>query len=320
MRLKGATYEEVSKAGGGINNTVTATRASSVEELVESAKPRVAAMLKEGVTTLEIKSGYGLELDAERRMLQAAAAIGLEFNVSTVKTFLGAHAVPTEFKGRTDAYITEVVAMLTPLHEEGLVDAVDCFMESIGFDGQQTAKVFDSAVAMGIPVRLHGDQLNDLGCGKFLSKYAKALSCDHCEYTSEASAKAMGAAGCVAVLLPTANYFIGETKMPPVSTFRKEGVRMAVATNCNPGSSPCVSILLAMNMAICRFCMAPEEALQGVTINAARALGLQGDRGSIELGKRADLAAWNVRHPCELAYYIGANPIVCTFVGGRERK
>jgi imidazolonepropionase len=275
-------------------------------------------MLAQGITTLEIKSGYGLEMDSERKMLQAARKLGTEYEVDVLTTFLAAHAVPREFAGKADEYIAEVVKMMAPLKEEGLVDFVDCFMESIGFSEQQTATLFDAAKGLGLPLRLHGDQLNDLKCGEFVAKYG-ALSCDHCEYTSEESCKAMGQQGTVAVLLPTANYFINESKMPPVQSFRDHKVKMAVATNCNPGSSPCVSILLALNMACSRFRMTPEEALAGVTRHAAAALG-KADRGSLEVGKRADVCVWDCKDPCELAYYMGMNPLQRVFVAGKERK
>lgn len=318
MKLNGATYEEVAKAGGGINNTVSDTRACSVDDLVKSAMPRVSALLSEGVTTLEIKSGYGLELESERRMLQAARSIGERLSVDVVTTFLGAHCVPREYAGRSGEYIEEVLKMTAVLKAEGLVDAVDVFMETIGFSAEETSRVFDQAKSLELPIRLHGDQLHDNEGGSLVAKY-KALSCDHCEYTSEASAKAMAEANSVAVLLPAANYFINEAKLPPVELFRREGVRMALATNCNPGSSPCVSLLLVLNMACSRFRMTPQEALLGVTRHAAQALGLAHDRGTIQVGKRADLAVWTCSDPVELAYYMGLNPLKSTFVAGVER-
>lgn len=319
MKLKGATYEEVAKAGGGIVNTVDGTRKLTPEELVDMATPRIKALLREGVTTMELKSGYGLDEATERKQLQAASKVGETFEVGIVKTFLGAHAVPREFKDRTDEYVTEVVAMMPKLAEEGLIDCVDAFMESIGFNEQQTARVFDTATKLGIRVRLHGDQLNNLECGAFVAKY-KGLSCDHCEYTSEASIKAMAASDAVAVLLPTANYFIRESKMPPVEGFRAAGVKMALGTNCNPGSSPCCSILLVLNMACTRFRMTPEEALAGVTRNAAHALGKGDTLGTIEVGKQADLAVWNCTDPCDLSYYMGLNQLKFAYVAGKERQ
>lgn len=268
---------------------------------------------------MEIKSGYGLSEEGERKQLQAAKKVGETFDLHVVKTFLGAHAVPREFKGRADEYVGEVVKMMGTLAGEGLIDAVDAFMESIGFNESQTARIFDQAKKLKLPVRLHGDQLNNLECGAFLAKY-EGLSCDHCEHTSEASAKAMGASGCAAVLLPTANYFINESKVPPVDLFRTHGVRMALATNCNPGSSPCCSLLLVLNMACTRFRLTPEEAFAGVTREAAHALGLSHSHGTIEVGKVADLAVWDAASPRELAYYMGLNPLQTVFVGGKERK
>ena len=318
LKLKGATYEEVAQAGGGIVNTVEGTRSASVAELVDLARPRVEALLAEGVTTMEIKSGYGLELEAERKSLQAARAIGSEYDLEVVSAFLGAHAIPREYAGRGDAYIAEVVKMVGVLAGEGLVDSVDAFCETIGFSVEQTKLVFDEARRLQIPIRLHGDQLHDFGGANLASEY-NALSCDHCEYTSEAGAKAMAAAGSVAVLLPTANYFIKETKRPPVDLFRQEGVDMAIATNCNPGSSPCTSILLCLNMACTIFGMTPEEAFLGVTRNAARAVGKGDTHGTLEVGKVGDLCVWDVESPCEIAYYLGLNRLTECFKEGRLR-
>eukprot|EP00462_Mataza_sp_D1_P022281 CAMPEP_0175135616 /NCGR_PEP_ID=MMETSP0087-20121206/8833_1 /TAXON_ID=136419 /ORGANISM="Unknown Unknown, Strain D1" /LENGTH=397 /DNA_ID=CAMNT_0016418309 /DNA_START=135 /DNA_END=1328 /DNA_ORIENTATION=- len=318
LKLKGASYEEVAKAGGGIVNTVDGTRKVTADELVQLATPRIKALLREGVTTMELKSGYGLDEATERKQLQAANKVGEDFDLNVVKTFLGAHAIPREFSGRTDDYVSTVVEMMPKLAEEGLIDCVDAFMESIAFNEQQTARVFDAATKLGIRVRLHGDQLNNLECGAFVAKY-KGLSCDHCEYTSEASVKAMAASDSVAVLLPTANYFIRETKMPPVEAFRSAGVKMALGTNCNPGSSPCCSILLVLNMACTRFRMTPEEALLGVTRNAAHALGKGESLGTIEVGKQADLAVWSCTNPCDLAYYLGLNQLKAAYVAGKQR-
>eukprot|EP00658_Telonema_sp_P-2_P003591 TRINITY_DN11339_c0_g2_i1.p1 TRINITY_DN11339_c0_g2~~TRINITY_DN11339_c0_g2_i1.p1 ORF type:complete len:449 (+),score=126.18 TRINITY_DN11339_c0_g2_i1:126-1472(+) len=318
LKLKGASYKEVAEAGGGIVNTVDGTRKATVEQLVRSAAPRIEALLAEGVTTMEIKSGYGLELAAERKQLQAARRIGEEWPLTVKATFLGAHAVPREFAGRSDEYIDEVVQMMDVLDGEKLVDAVDVFCETIGFTPAQTRKVFDQAKSLMLPVRLHGDQLTDCGCGELAAEYG-ALTLDHCEYTSEQGAYAMAASRTVAVLLPSANYFIKEIKRPPVQYFREAGVRMALATNCNPGSSPCCSLLVQLNMGCTLFGMLPEEALLGVTQHAADALGMGETHGSIQVGKVADLAVWDITHPSELSYYLGLNRLQTCFYHGKER-
>ena len=319
LKLGGASYEEVAQAGGGIVNTVDGTRAASVEELVDGARPRVEALLREGVTTLEVKSGYGLDEATERRQLQAGKRLGEAYGITVVTTFLGAHAVPREFRGRADEYIdTVVLPSLDALAAEGLVDAVDAFSETVGFSIAQTKRVFDRAAALGIPVRLHGDQLHDFGGASLAAQY-NALSCDHCEHTSEAGVAAMAAAGTVAVLLPTSNYFIREAKKPPVAQFRAAGVPMALATNCNPGSSPCSSLLLCMNMGCTLMGMTPEEALLGVTRHAAAAIGQTSERGTIEVGKVADLAVWKVKSLVELSYYMGLNQIDRVYSGGKLR-
>ena len=306
LRLNGATYEEIARSGGGIASTVRATRAASAEALQAQSRVRLQALLAQGVTTVEIKSGYGLALESERRMLQVARALGRELPVSVRTTFLGAHAVPPEFAGRSDDYVDTVLAMLPQLHAEGLVDAVDAFCEGIGFSPAQTQRVFAAAQALGLPVKLHAEQLSDSG-GAALAAGFQALSCDHLEWLSEEGAAAMAAAGTVAVLLPGAFYFLRETRLPPLALLRQHGVPMAIATDCNPGSSPCSSLLLMLNMACTLFRMTPEEALAGVTRHAARALGLT-DRGVIAPALRADLVLWDVRHPSELSYAIGANP------------
>lgn len=308
MRLNGATYEDIARAGGGILSTVTATRAASEDLLVEEALPRVDAMLAEGVTTIEIKSGYGLTIEAELAMLRAARRIGELRPVYVVTSFLGAHAIPPEFKGRAGAYLDEVcLPALIKAHDNRLVDAVDGFCEGIAFSPAQIERLFLKAKALGLPVKLHAEQLSDLG-GAALAARHGAISCDHLEYLGADGIAAMAHAGSVAVMLPGAYYFLREKQLPPVEALRTAGVPLAVATDCNPGSSPMTSLLLAMNMACTLFRMTPEEALAGVTRNAARALGL-GDHGTIAAGKRADLAVWNASHPAELSYRIGFNPI-----------
>ena len=317
LKLKGATYEEVAHAGGGIVNTVDGTRAATVEDLVDGAAPRVRELLSEGITSLEIKSGYGLNLETERNMLLAGRAIADRFDVTVRTTYLGAHAVPRG--ADADAYIDEVVRDMEVLVGEGLVDCVDAFCETIGFSVAQTRRVFERAASLGVPVRLHGDQLNDLGSGALAAEFG-ALSCDHCEYTSQAGVDAMAAAGTVAVLLPVANYFIKETQRPPVAAFRAAGVPMALATNCNPGSAPCSSLLLALNMGCTLFGMTPAEALAGVTRNAASAMGLGSTHGTIEVGKAADFAVWNVSELSELSYFLGRRDLLASsFRGGVER-
>jgi len=316
MRLEGASYEEVARAGGGILSTVNATRAASVEELVAMALPRLDALLAEGVTTLEIKSGYGLDFTSERNMLLAARQLA-ELRPINIKTsFLGAHATPPEFKGRDDDYIQHVANdMLSALAEEGLVDAVDGFCEGIAFSPDQMQVVFDAAKKLGLPIKLHAEQLSNLG-GAAMAAANGALSADHLEYLDEAGVKAMADAGTVAVLLPGAFYTLRETQLPPVELLRQHKVDIAIATDSNPGSSPLTSLLLTMNMAATLFRMTPEEALRGVTINAARALGIADQTGSIGVGKRADLAVWDVKSPAELTYRIGFNPIKFSIFGG----
>ncbi|WP_411223382.1 imidazolonepropionase [Marivita sp. S2033] len=317
MRLKGASYEEVARAGGGIVSTVSATRDASVDALIASALPRVDALLAEGVSVLEIKSGYGLDLETELRMLRAARAIAQHRPVRVVTSFLGAHAVPGEFKDRPDAYIDEIcIPTLRAAHAEGLVDAVDGFCEGIAFLPDQIARVFDAATELGLPVKLHAEQLSNLGGAKLAASYG-ALSADHIEYLDEDGVIAMAEAGTVGVVLPGAFYTLRETQKPPIDALRKHGVPMALATDCNPGSSPMTSLLLTMNMACTLFRMTPEEALQGVTRNAAKALGLT-ESGEVASGKRADLAVWDITHPAELAYRIGFNPLHARIFGGQS--
>jgi imidazolonepropionase len=309
MRLEGASYEEIARAGGGIVSTVTATRKLSEDELVAAALPRLDAMIAEGVGTVEIKSGYGLTVEDELKMLGAARRLGEERGIRVKTSYLAAHAVPPEYKGRADAYIDEVVLPgMEAAAREGLADAVDGFCEGIAFSPDQIARVFERAKALGLPVKLHAEQLSNLGGAKLAASYG-ALSADHLEYLDEEGVAAMAEAGTVAVLLPGAFYTLRETQKPPITALREAGVPIAIATDCNPGSSPLSSPLLAMNMACTLFRLTPEEALAGFTREAARALGLLDEIGTIEPGKRADLAIWNVGHPAELAYRIGFNPL-----------
>lgn len=309
MRLDGATYEEIAKAGGGILSTVRATRAASEDELVASALPRLDALLAEGVTTLEIKSGYGLDRATEWNCLRAARRLAEERPVSVRTTYLGAHAIPPEWRDNRAGYVAFVAReMLPALAEAGLADAVDAFCEGIAFTPEETAAIFAEARLFGLPVKLHADQLSNLG-GATLAASFGALSADHCEYTDARGAEAMARAGTVAVLLPGAFYFLRETQRPPVEAFRAAGTRMALATDCNPGSSPLTSLLLTMNMAATFFRMTVAECLAGVTREAARALGLQHETGTLEPGKRADLALWSISDPAELVYRIGFNPL-----------
>ena len=309
LRLKGASYEEIARAGGGIVSTVAATRAASEAELLTGALPRLDALIGDGVTTIEIKSGYGLNTQTEMRQLSAARALGRVRPVSVRTSFLGAHALPAEADGDEDRYIDLVCReMLPAVVEAGLADAVDAFMENIAFSAEQTARVFRAAKALGLPVKLHADQLSNLG-GAALAAEFSALSADHLEHTDEAGVAAMARAGTVAVLLPGAFYFIRETTKPPVELFRAHGVNMALATDCNPGSSPLTSLLLAMNMGATLFRMTVAECLAGVTREGARALGMLGETGTLEAGKACDLAIWDIERPAELIYRIGFNPL-----------
>ncbi len=314
QRLNGVSYEEIANKGGGIASTVKATRAASEIELLAQSKPRLKALLSEGVTTLEIKSGYGLALEHERKTLRVARQLATECPVSVQATFLGAHAVPPEFAGRSDAYVDEVLSMLSALHAEGLVDAVDAFCEGIGFSIAQTERVFQAAAALGLPVKLHAEQLSNSGGAQLAARF-KAMSCDHLEWLSMEGVRAMASAGTTAVLLPGAFYFLRETKLPPVAQLRSAGVGIAISTDCNPGSSPCTSLLLMMNMACTLFRLTAQEALAGVTRNAARALGFS-DRGVLAEGMRADFVLWDVRSPAELSYCFGSNPRLQTVFDG----
>jgi imidazolonepropionase len=316
MRLNGASYEDVARAGGGIVSTVRATRSASEDDLFTQALPRLDAMIAEGIGTVEIKSGYGLDLASELRLLRVARRLGRTRKVAVRTTFLGAHAVPPEFAGRADDYLTDAaLPALRAAHAEGLVDAVDAFCEGIAFSPAQVARVFDQAHALGLPVKLHAEQLSNLG-GAALAARHGALSADHLEYLDEDGVRALAAAGTVAVILPGAFYTLRETQSPPIALLRRHGVPMAVATDCNPGSSPMTSLTLAMNMACTLFRMTPQEALLGTTAHAARALGLT-DRGRIAAGQRADLAVWDATHPAELSYRIGATRLHSRIIGGR---
>jgi len=315
-RLAGASYEAIARAGGGIVSTMRATRAASEAELVTSSAPRLAEMIACGVTTVEIKSGYGLELAAERTMLRAARALGDRLGVSVATTFLGAHALPPEFAGRADAYIDEVTQVMLPaLARESLVDAVDAFCEGIGFSPAQVTRVFDAARALGLPVKLHAEQLSNLH-GAALAARHGALSADHLEHLDADGIAAMAAAGTVATLLPGAYYFTRESVLPPVAGLRAAGVPIALATDCNPGTSPLTSLLLAMNMAATLFRLTVAECLAGVTINAARALG-RNDIGALVPGHWADLAVWDVTQPAELVYRIGGRPLHARYWRGQ---
>ncbi|WP_421794245.1 imidazolonepropionase [Hydrocarboniphaga effusa] len=309
MRLNGASYQEIAAAGGGILSTLRATRAASIDQLIEQALPRLDALIAEGVTTIEIKSGYGLDLESERRMLGAARKLATLRPVHVHTTFLGAHAVPPEMAGNADAYIEAVTQQMLPaLAADGLVDSVDGFCEGIAFSPAQIGRVFDAAAALGVRVRLHADQLSNLGGAALAARYS-ALSADHIEYTDEAGVEALARAGTVAVLLPGAFYFLREKQLPPVELLRRHGARIAVATDCNPGTSPMTSLLLAMNMAATQFRLTVEECLVGTTRAAAHALGMQQDIGTLEAGKFADFAIWNIQDPAELVYRIGFNPL-----------
>ena len=309
LRLKGASYEEIARAGGGIVSTVAATRGASEAELVADALPRLDALIGEGTTTVEIKSGYGLNTETEMRQLSAARSLGRNRPVAIRTSFLGAHALPPEAGGDKDRYIDLVCReMLPAMARAGLADAVDAFMEGIAFSRDQTVRVFQAAKAQGLPVKLHADQLSNLGGAALAAKFS-ALSADHLEHTDGAGVAAMAEAGTVAVLLPGAFYFIRETQKPPVELFRAHGVNMALATDCNPGSSPLTSLLLAMNMGATLFRMTVAECLAGVTREGARALGILGETGTLEPGKWCDLAIWDIDRPAELVYRIGFNPL-----------
>ncbi|WP_334177668.1 imidazolonepropionase [Pseudoxanthomonas sp.] len=315
QRLQGASYEEIARAGGGIVSTVRATRAASEDDLLAQSLPRARALRDDGVTTLEIKSGYGLDLENERKMLRVARRIGDLLGITVRTTFLGAHALPPEYAGRADDYIAAVCEWLPILHAEGLVDAVDAFCERIGFTVAQTQRVFETARSLRLPVKLHADQLSD-GGGAALVAGFDGLSADHVEYTSDAGVAAMKRAGSVAVLLPGAFHVLRETTLPPLDAFRAQGVPMAVATDCNPGTSPLQSLRLAMSLACTHFRLTPEEALRGATVHAAQALRLS-DRGRLVAGQRADFVRWCIGQPAQLAYWLGGDLVSGVYAGGR---
>ncbi len=319
-RLNGVSYEEIARAGGGIRSTVAKTRAASEEELFDASVVRARALLAEGVTTLEIKSGYGLDLDSERRMLKVARRIGRVLGIQVRTTFLGAHTLPQEFAGRADDYIDHLAeAVLPTLAEEGLVDAVDGFCERIAFSNAQMRRIFERATALSLPVKLHAEQLSNSHGAALVAEFG-GLSADHLEHLDDAGVAAMAEAGTVAVILPGSYYCLRETRQPPIAALRAAGVPMAVATDLNPGTSPLLSLRLAMNQSSILFRMTPDEALRGTTINAARALGLSTTKGRIAPGNDADLAIWNLKHPAELAYWVGGNPLREVMAAGRTVK
>ena len=316
LRLQGASYEEIARAGGGILSTVRAVREASEAELLRQSEPRVAALVRDGATTLEIKSGYGLDFGNERKMLRVARALGERFGIETRTTYLAAHALPPEFADDADCYIDAAIGWLPRLHAEGLVDAVDAFCEGIGFSPAQTRRMFEAARALGLPVKLHADQLSDLG-GAALAASFDGLSADHIEHTGGDGVRAMAAHGTIAVLLPGAFHVLHETRLPPLDALRAHCVPMAVATDCNPGTSPLLSLRQAMQLACTHFRLTPEEALRGATVNAATALGLA-DRGVLRAGLRADFALWDAARPAELCYWLGGGLAQGVYAGGRR--
>ena len=315
LRLEGTSYEQIARAGGGIMSTVRAVREAGEDELFAQSLPRAQALLRDGATTIEIKSGYGLNFDNERKMLRVARRIGETLGITIRTTYLGAHALPPEWTGNPDRYIDTVIDWMPRLRAEGLVDAVDVFCEGIGFTPAQTQRVFEAAQALALPVKLHADQLSDLGGAALVAGFG-GLSADHVEYTAEDGIRAMAACGTVAVLLPGAFHCLRETRQPPIKAFRAYGVPMAVASDCNPGTSPLLSLRHAMSLACTLFSLTPEEALRGATVNAARALGLH-DRGALGVGLRADFVHWNIRRPAELCYWLGGALAGKVFIAGR---
>lgn len=317
QRLLGASYEDIARAGGGILSTVRQTRAASEDELFEQSLPRAAALVADGVATIEIKSGYCLDLAGEEKMLRVARRIGVELGITVRTTFLGAHALPPEFAGNPDGYIGACGEWLRELHGLGLVDAVDGFCEGIGFSPAQLRPLLELARGLGLPVKLHADQLSDLAGAALVAEF-DGLSADHLEYSNDAAVAAMARGGTVAALLPGAFHVLRETRLPPIAALRAQGVAMAVATDLNPGTSPLQSLRLAMSLACTHFKLTPAEALRGATAHAAMALGLS-DRGQLRVGQRADLAIWKIGHPSELAYWLGGNPLQQLVVAGQER-
>jgi imidazolonepropionase len=319
MRLQGASYEDVAKAGGGIVSTVLSTREANEDELLRQSESRLKTLMTEGVTTIEIKSGYGLELETELKMLRVARELGTRNAIHVLTTFLGAHALPPEFANRADNYISAVCdEMLPAIAHENLADAVDVFCDNIGFTRAQTQRIFETAQRFGLPVKLHAEQLSNQH-GAALAAQFGALSADHLEYLDDAGVAAMASAGTVAVLLPGAFYVLRETKLPPIAALRNARVPLAVASDLNPGSSPIISLLANMHLACTLFRLTPTEVLRGVTVNAARALGLQGDRGKLEVGQRADWCLWDIQSPAELCYWMGGIRPQRVVFGGRER-
>lgn len=316
MRLSGVSYQDIAKAGGGIMSTVNATRNASFDKLYELTAKRLKSLINQGVGTIEIKSGYGLDLDSERKMLTVAKKLGDDFGITIKKTYLALHAIPPEFKDRRAEYVQNACEWLKILHDEGLVDAVDAFCESIAFNRDEVAQIFDVAKSLNLPVKLHAEQMSDMGGGALVADFY-GLSADHIEYLSDDSIAKMAEAGVVGVLLPTAFYVLKETKLPPIDKMRQMGVKMAVSTDSNPGTSPSTSLLLAMNMACTLFGLTCEEALAGTTLYASKALGLQESKGKLCLGFDADLAIWDIDRPADLCYLIGANPMCELLVGGQ---
>lgn len=317
-RLQGASYQDIAAQGGGIVSTVSATRAANEEELFTQSEKRLLALMREGVTSIEIKSGYGLDLDTERKMLKVARALGDKHHIHVSTTYLAAHALPPEYKDRADAYIEQVCQWLPILHSEGLIDAVDGFCENIAFSSEQIKRVFDIARSLDLPVKLHSEQLSNIGASALVTEY-QGLSSDHLEHLAEDDIKKMATSNTVAVLLPGAFYTLRDTKLPPIEALRKHRVPMAISTDCNPGTSPLTSLLLAMNMGCTLFYLTTEEVLAGATVHAAQALGLA-KKGKIEVGCDADLVLWDIARPADLAYQMGLNPITGIMVQGRWRE
>ncbi len=317
LRLQGASYEEIARSGGGIRSTVAATRAASEDELLAISLPRLDEMLAKGLTTVEVKSGYGLDFENERKMLRVARRLAKVRDISVKTSYLAAHALPYEYEDRPDDYIDSCIAWMKPLAAEGLIDAVDAFCEPIAFSRAQVERLYKAARELNLPVKLHAEQLSD-SAGTELAASFRAISADHLEYLSEAGVKAMAASGTVAVLLPVAFYCLRETRLPPIEALRSVGVPMAVASDCNPGTAPVSNPLLAMNMACTLFRLTPDEALAGMTRHAARALDIHSDTGSLQVGKRADLALWDIERPASLAYWLGAIPLRQRWHGGKS--